>query len=148
MHCAPSQVHGEACSVWPNRYGNLAFMMRERAEHPAFRTPTKDPFLEALLSLLAEPNGSSLAAHAYKTTRDWWDEHERGPTGDELLAAMFEPDDWREVIDDPSRPLPERQHQLALIRQWLIVSWARAGAISVVFGHDTVIRPGLSIDLD
>lgn len=96
-------------------------MMRERAEHPAFRTLTKDPFLEALLNLLAEPNGSSLAAHAYETTRDWWDEHERGPTGDELLAAMFAPDDWREVVDDPSRPLPERQHQLALVRQWLIV---------------------------
>lgn len=122
-------------------------MMRERAEHPAFRTLTKDPFLEALLNLLAEPNGSSLAAHAYETTRDWWDEHERGPTGDELLAAMFAPDDWREVVDDPSRPLPERQHQLALVRQWLIVSWARAGAISVVFGHDTTIRPGFSIDV-
>lgn len=147
MRCAPSQVHGEACSVWPNRYGNLAFMMRERAEHPAFRTLTKDPFLEALLNLLAEPNGSSLAAHAYETTRDWWDEHERGPTGDELLAAMFAPDDWREVVDDPSRPLPERQHQLALVRQWLIVSWARAGAISVMFGYDTEIRPGFSIDV-
>jgi len=122
-------------------------MMCERAEHTAFRTLTPDPFLDALLDLLAEPNGSSLAAHAYETTRDWWDEHAQGPTCDELLAAMFAPNDWLEVIDDPSRPLPERQHQLALIREWLIVSWARAGAISVVFGHDTVIRPGSSIDL-
>ena len=122
-------------------------MTRELAEHPALGTLTPDPFLDALLNLLAEPNGSSLAAHAYETTRDWWDEHAQGPTCDELLAAMFAPDDWREVIDDPSRPLPERQHQLALVRQWLIVSWARAGAISFVFGHDTVIRPGFSIDV-
>ena len=122
-------------------------MTRELAEHPALGTLTPDPFLDALLNLLAEPNGSSLAAHAYETTRDWWDEHAQGPTCDELLAAMFAPDDWREVIDDPSRPLPERQHQLTLVRQWLIVSWARAGAISVVFGHDTVIRPGFSVDV-
>ena len=122
-------------------------MTRELAEHPALGTLTPDPFLDALLNLLAEPNGSSLAAHAYETTRDWWDEHAQGPTCDELLAAMFAPDDWREVIDDPSRPLPERQHQLALVRQWLIVSWARSGAISVGFGHDTVIRPGFSIDV-
>lgn len=121
--------------------------MRERAEHPAFRTLTQDPFLEALLNLLAEPNGSSLAAHAYETARDWWDEHAQGPTGDELLTAMFAPNDWREVIDDPSRPLPERLHQIALVREWLIVSWARAGAISVVFGHDTKIRPGFFIDV-
>lgn len=121
-------------------------MMRELAEHPAFRTLTPDPFLDTLLSLLSEPNGSSLAVQAYETARDWWDEHAQGPTCDELLAAMFEPDDWLEVIDDPSRPLPERRHQLALVRQWLIVSWARAGAISLVFGHDTVIRPGFSIN--
>ena len=100
-------------------------MTRELAEHPAFGTLTPEPFLDALLNLLAEPTGSSLAAHAYETTRDWWDEHAQGPTCDELLAAMFAPDDWREVIDDPSRPLPERQHQLTLVRQWLIVSWAR-----------------------
>lgn len=107
-----------------------------------------DPFLDALLLLLAEPNGSRLAAHAYETTRDWWNEHEQGPTCDELLAAMFEPDDWLEVFDDPSRPLVERECQISLVRQWLVHSWARAGAISMMFGRDTIVRPGIAVNAD
>lgn len=118
-------------------------MTRELVEIPAFRLATRDPFLETLIRLMAEPNGSSLATHAYETTRDWWDEHAQGPTCDELLSAMFEPENWLEVIDDPSRPLAEREDQVALIRRWLIHVWARAGAISLVFGHDTVVRPGV-----
>ena len=118
---------------------------RELVEFPSFRTLTQDPFLETLLHLLAEPNGSSLATHAYETARDWWDEHASGPTCDELLAAMFEPDDWLEVFDDPSRPLAERKCQIDLVRRWLIHSWARAGAISVMFGSDCVVQPGIAV---
>lgn len=108
----------------------------------SFRMVVRDPFLEALISMISEPNGASTAAHAYETARDWWDEHTAGPTADELLDAMIEPDDWLAVIDDPGRPRADREAQLRLLREWLLLFWSRTGAISFVPGNDSVIRPG------
>ncbi|MDG8172282.1 hypothetical protein OK795_10715, partial [Streptococcus pneumoniae] len=65
--------------------------------------PDATPFLETLISVVSEPNGSSTAQQAYEATRDWWDEHSEGPTAAELLDAMFEPADWLSVIDDRNR---------------------------------------------
>ena len=111
-------------------------------ELPSFTVLTRDPFLAALIDLISEPNGSTTADHACTTTREWWDEHGSGPTCDELFLAMFTPDDWSAVIDDPSRTALDRAAQIALLRAWLIHYWARLGAIAYVAGHDAEVRPG------
>lgn len=102
----------------------------------------RDPFLEALISVVSEPNGSSTAQQAYEAARDWWDEHSEGPTAEELLDSMFEPTDWLSVIDDHNRPVAGQQAQLELLRSWLLLYWNKVGAISFVAGADLVIRPG------
>lgn len=107
----------------------------------------RDPFLEMLISVASEPNGSSTAQQAYETTRDWWDEHSEGPTAAELLDAMFEPADWLSVIDDHNRPLAGQQAQLELMRDWLLLYWCRLGAINFVAGVDLVVRPGSAVRL-
>lgn len=109
---------------------------------PSFTIEVRDPFLDALIALVSEPHGSITADHASQVTREWWDEHDAGPSCDELFIAMFEPDDWCSVIRDPSRTLADREKQTALLRSWLVQYWARVGAISFVAGHDSVVRPG------
>lgn len=121
--------------------------MVKGVEVDAFRLATADPFLKALINLVAEPHGSETAKHAYDTAREWWDEHSAGPTRDELLAAMFEPNDWLTVVDDPNRPRAEREAQISLLRHWLVHYWARLGAISFLPGHDDVVRPGAAFAL-
>jgi len=37
--------------------------------------------------------------------------------------AMFTPDDWSEVIDDPDRTALDRTEQIALLRSWLVHYW-------------------------
>ena len=107
-----------------------------------FRMVVRDAFLEALISIVSEPNGSSTAQHAYEATCHWWDEHSEGPTATELFEAMFEPTDWLSVIEDHSRPRADQEAQLELLREWLLLYWCRTGAISFVAGVDMVIRPG------
>lgn len=109
---------------------------------PSFHMVVRDPFLEALIRIVSEPNGSSTAHHAYEITRDWWDDHARGPTAAELLDSMFEPADWLAVIDDSESPRATQQVQVKLLREWLLLYWARIGAISFVAGVDAVLRPG------
>lgn len=111
-------------------------------ELPSFTLLMRDPFLSALIDLVSEPNGSATADHACITTREWWDEHGTGPTCDELLSAMFKPDDWSAVIDDPCRTALDRAAQIGLLRAWLIHYWSRLGVIAYVAGHDDEVRPG------
>ncbi|MCG7413469.1 MULTISPECIES: hypothetical protein [Microbacterium] len=108
----------------------------------AFQMVARDPFLEMLIGIVSEPNGSSTARHAYEATCEWWDEHREGPTATELLDSMFEPDDWLTVIEDPGRPRATQEAQLQLLRDWLLQYWTRVGAISFISGVDSVIRPG------
>lgn len=117
-------------------------MARGAVEFPSFTLLVHDPFIEALIDLVSEPNGSATADHACDTTREWWDSHGSGPTCDELLLAMFTPDDWLSVIDDPSRTVYERVAQIELLRGWLIHYWTRVGAITFVAGRDSEVRPG------
>ncbi len=117
-------------------------MAADRVGLPAFTLMARDPFLIALIDMVSEPNGSATADHACTTTREWWDEHGQGPTCDELLLAMFTPDDWSEVIDDPDRTALDRTEQIALLRSWLIHYWTRLGAITYVAGYDSEVRPG------
>ncbi|PZU47018.1 MAG: hypothetical protein DI566_06825 [Microbacterium sp.] len=117
-------------------------MATQLVEVESFQMAVRDPFLEALISLVSEPNGSSTAQQAYETTRDWWDQHSDGPTVAELLDAMFEPADWLSVIADHNRPLAGQEAQVDLMRSWLLLYWCRLGAISFVAGVDLVVRPG------
>lgn len=107
-----------------------------------FQMAARDPFLEALIAIVSEPNGLSTAQHAYEAARDWWDEHSQGPTPAELLDAMFEPDDWLTVIADQERPRGDQEAQLQLLRDWLLLYWCRTGAISFTTGAGEVVRPG------
>lgn len=107
-----------------------------------FRMAARDPFLEALIAIVSEPNGLSTAQHAYEAARDWWDEHSRGPTPAELLDAMFEPHDWLTVIADQERPRGDQEAHLQLLRDWLLLYWCRTGAISFTAGAGEVVRPG------
>ncbi len=109
---------------------------------PSFTMELRDPFLDLLIVLVSEPHGPATADHAAEVTREWWDEHGAGPSCDELLTAMFAPDDWCSVIDDPHQTLMDREAQTVLLRAWLLQYWARIGAISYVAGHDSVVRPG------
>lgn len=102
----------------------------------------RDPFLEALINIVSEPNGSATARQAYETTCEWWDEHLQGPTAAELFESMFEPADWLTVISDPGRPRANQEAQLKLLRDWLLLYWCRTGAISLIAGADLVVRPG------
>lgn len=120
-------------------------MATQLVEVESFQMAVRDPFLEALISVVSEPNGSSTAQQAYETTREWWDRHSEGPTVAELLDAMFEPADWLSVIDDRNRPLAGQEAQLDLMRSWLLLYWFRLGAISFVAGVDLVIRPGAAV---
>ncbi len=120
-------------------------MATQLVEVEPFQMAVRDPFLEALISVVSEPNGSSTAQQAYETTRDWWDEHSEGPTAAELLDAMFEPADWLSAIDDHNRPLAGQEAQLDLMRSWLLLYWCRLGAISFVAGVDLVLRPGTAV---
>lgn len=126
-----------ARSIW-----HSACMATQLVEVESFQMAVRDPFLEALISVVSEPNGLSTAQQAYETTCDWWDEHSEGPTIAELLDAMFEPADWLGVIDDHKRPLAGQEAQLELMRSWLLLYWCRLGAISFVAGVDLVVRPG------
>lgn len=116
-----------------------------RVEVSSFKMLRRDPFLDALIGLVSEPQGSATADHASTTTREWWDKYGRGPSCDELLSAMFAPDDWLEVLVDPSRTSLEQRSQVELLRSWLVHYWSRLGAISFVAGHDSVVRPGRPI---
>lgn len=116
--------------------------MTNGVEVHSFRLAAADPFLAALINLMSEPRGSETAHHAFVTTCEWWEEHSAGPTREELLAAMFEPHDWLTVVDDPTRPRPEREAQVTLLREWIVHYWTRLGAITFVPGHDDVVRPG------
>ncbi|GAA0490198.1 hypothetical protein [Microbacterium aurantiacum] len=107
-----------------------------------FQMVVRDPFLEALIRVVSEPNGSSTARHAYEATCEWWDEHSQGPTGAELFESMFEPADWLAVIDDSGRPRANQEAQVQLLRDWFLLYWSRTGAISFIAGSDLVIRPG------
>ena len=126
-----------ARSIW-----HSARMAMQLVEVETFQMAARDPFLETLISVVSEPNGSSTAQQAYEATRDWWDEHSEGPTVAELLDAMFEPADWLSVIDDRNRPLAGQEAQRELLRSWLLLYWGRIGAISFVAGVDLVVRPG------
>lgn len=117
-------------------------MATQLVEVESFRMTVRDPFLDVLISLVAEPNGVPTALHAYETTCAWWDEHADGPTADELLDSMFEPADWLTVVEDRSRPRSAQEAQLQLLRDWLLLFWCRIGAISFIAGVDRVIRPG------
>lgn len=108
----------------------------------SFRMVVRDPFLEALINIVSEPNGSSTARQAYEATCEWWDEHSQGPTAAELLESMFEPADWLTVIEDSCRPRADQEAQIQLLRDWLLHYWSRTGAISFIAGNDLVIRPG------
>ncbi len=55
---------------------------------PSFTIEVRDPFLDALIALVSEPHGSITADHASQVTREWWDEHDAGPSCDELFIAM------------------------------------------------------------
>ena len=140
--CAPFQAGREASQGRPNWYGNLSVMGFALVDVDTFRMVVRDAFLEALISIVSEPNGSSTAQHAYEATCHWWDEHSEGPTATELFEAMFEPTDWLSVIEDHSRPRADQEAQLELLREWLLLYWCRTGAISFVAGVDMVIRPG------
>ncbi len=129
-----------ARSIW-----HSACMATQLVEVGSFQMAVRDPFLEALISVLSEPNGSSTAQQAFETTRDWWDKHSDGPTVAELLDAMFEPADWLSVIEDRNRPLAGQEAQLELMRSWLLLYWCRLGAISFVAGVDLVVRPGAAV---
>lgn len=107
-----------------------------------FQMAARDPFLEALIAIVSEPNGLPTAQHAYEAARDWWDEHSQGPTPAELLDAMFEPDDWLTVIADQERPRGDQEAHLQLLRDWLLLYWCRTGAISFIAGAGEVVRPG------
>ncbi|MER7525147.1 hypothetical protein ABTZ44_16795 [Microbacterium oxydans] len=120
-------------------------MATQPVEVESFHLAVRDPFLEALIRVVSEPNGSSTAQQAYEATRDWWDEHSAGPTAGELLDAMFEPTDWLSVIDDHNRPLAGQEAQVELMRSWLLLYWCRLGAISFVAGVDLVVRPGTAV---
>lgn len=117
-------------------------MVSGGVEVPSFTLMVRDPVIEALINFVSEPNGSAMADHACDTTREWWDTHGSGPTCDELLLAMFTPDDWVSVIEDPSRTIYERIAQVELLRAWLIHYWTRVGAITYVAGLDSEVRPG------
>ena len=129
-----------ARSIW-----HSAHMATQLVEVESFQMTVRDPFLEALISVVSEPNGSSTAQQAFETTRDWWDKHSDGPTVVELLDAMFEPADWLSVIEDRNRPLAGQEAQLELMRSWLLLYWCRLGAISFVAGVDLVVRPGAAV---
>lgn len=126
-----------ARSIW-----HSAHMAAQLVEVESFQMAVRDPFLDVLISLVAEPNGVPIALHAYETTCAWWDEHAEGPTADELLNSMFEPTDWLIVVDDFGRPRASQQAQLKVLRDWLLFYWCRTGAISFVAGVDMVVRPG------
>ena len=111
-------------------------------EIPVFTMEVRDPFLDLLITLVSEPHGSVTADQASEVTREWWDKHGSGPSCDDLLTAMFAPDDWCSAIDDPSRTLMDREAQTVLLRAWLVHYWTRVGAISFVAGHDSIVRPG------
>lgn len=126
-----------ARSIW-----HSAPMATQLVDVESFQMAVRDPFLEVLLSLVTEPNGVSMAIHAYETTCAWWDEHAEGPTADELLNSMFEPTDWLLVVEDQGRPRFSQEAQLQLLRDWLLLYWSRVGAINFVAGVDRLIRPG------
>ena len=140
--CAPSQACREASSSRPNRYGILLPMGFDLVDVGGFQMAARDPFLEALIAIVSEPNGLSTAQHAYEAARDWWDEHSQGPTPAELLDAMFEPHDCLTVIADQERPRGDQEAHLQLLRDWLLLYWCRTGAISFTTGAGEVVRPG------
>lgn len=110
--------------------------------YESFATAVEDPYFGALLGTIDEPGGTSTANRAGVITRDWWDSHGTGPTCAELIAAVFEIDDWDAAIPDPSRTALERTEQLDLLRRWLISYWSRLGTIAFIPGHDDIVRPG------
>lgn len=119
----------------------------DRVAVDSFQMVVRDPFLEALIRVLSEPNGSSTARHAYLATCEWWDKHSQGPTAAELLESMFEPADWLAVIDDSGRPRANQEAQVQLLKDWFLLYWSRTGAISFIAGSDPAIRPGSSAGL-
>lgn len=114
----------------------------------SFSIGVRDPFLELLIGVVSEPHGSEIADQARLATRDWWDRYGNGPTCDELLAAVFEPDDWCAVVEDPGRTMIEREAQTQLLRSWVVQYWTRVGAICFMPGIDAMVRPGAAADPD
>ena len=110
--------------------------------YESFATAVEDPYFGALLGTIDEPGGTATAIHAGLMTRAWWDTHGTGPTCAELIAAVFEVDDWDDAITDPGRTLLERHEQLDILHRWLISYWSRLGTISFIPGHDDIVRPG------
>lgn len=112
----------------------------------SFEMTVRDPYLEMLLQVVAEPNATVLAHLACDTTRYWWDDHGTGPTCDELLGAVFTPEDWS-VTGDITRTRLHCDKQTALLQEWIIQHLTRMGAISFIPDIDTIIRPGISLNL-
>ena len=110
--------------------------------YESFATAVEDPYFGALLGTIDEPGGTLTANLAGRVTRQWWDTHGTGPTCAELIAVVFEVDDWDDAIHDPGRTLLERREQLDLLHRWLISYWSRLGTISFIPGHDDIVRPG------
>lgn len=108
----------------------------------AYVLAVEDPYLEALIGTIEEPQGSATASLAGRLTAEWWESHGVGPSRVELLNAVFARTDWDHVIEDPSQTILQRRAHGDLLQQWLISYWARLGAIAVVPGHDEVFKPG------
>lgn len=108
----------------------------------SFTLAADDPYLDALIGTIEEPQGSVTASLAGQLTAEWWDSHGAGPSCAELLNAVFSRTDWDQVIDDPSQTILQRRASGQLLQQWLISYWVRLGAIAFVPGHDEVFKPG------
>lgn len=101
-----------------------------------------DPFLDALIGTIAEPEGSRIAARASEVARRWWDEHGDGPTPAELMEAVFPGLTFLEAIEDPKRTVAHRHQQATLLQDWLVSYWSRLGAVAYLPGHDATVLPG------
>lgn len=108
----------------------------------AFILAVDDPYLDALIGTIEEPQGSATAALAGRLTAEWWECHGAGPSSSELLNAVFTRTDWDHLIEDSGQTILQRRAHGHLLQQWLISYWARLGAIAVVPGHDEVFKPG------
>lgn len=107
----------------------------------AFVLAVDDPYLEALIGTIEEPQGSATASLAGRLTAEWWERHGKGPSCAELLDAVFRRTDREHLIEDSSQTVLQQRAHGQLLQQWLISYWARLGAIAFVPGHDEVFKP-------
>lgn len=108
----------------------------------AYSLAVADPFLDALIGTIAEPQGRCTALNVGEVVRQWWNDRGDGPTPAELMSAVFPGLSLIETIEDSKRTVAHRQQQVTLLQDWLISYWSRLGAVSYLPGHDEKVLPG------